>query len=219
MPFFEVIMKYTHVIWDFNGTIFDDLMPSINSTNKMLRERNIPEFASVDDYRRAFGFPVKDYYEHIGFDFSKWRYEDLAVEWLELYLESTKNSGLMPGVKKAILKFDALGLKQTVLSACESGILKEQLHALGVDGYFCEIIGLDNIHAGGKSELAHIWRKENVSATAAFIGDTVHDAEVADIIGADCYLYLGGHQDRARLEKCGQVFEDFSEAVKMIVQA
>lgn len=212
-------MKYTHVIWDFNGTIFDDLMPSINSTNKMLRERNIPEFASVDEYRRAFGFPVKDYYERIGFDFNKWKYEDLAVEWLQLYLESTKKSGLMPGVKNALERFDELGVKQTVLSACESGILGDQLHMLGVDGYFCEIIGLDNIHAGGKSELAHIWREQNASATAAFIGDTVHDAEVADIIGADCYLYLGGHQDKARLQTQGQVFERFSEAVKMIVEA
>ena len=101
-------MKYTHIVWDFNGTIFDDLLPSIESTNEMLEKRGIPAFDNVEAYRRVFGFPVKNYYERIGFDFSVTPYEELAVEWVALYLEKTKNSGLMPGVAQALEKFQKM---------------------------------------------------------------------------------------------------------------
>ena len=204
-------MKYTHSLWDFNGTIFDDLIPSIKSTNKMLKERGIPEFESVDAYRKVFGFPVRDYYERIGFDFSITSYDELAIEWVQLYLENTKNAGLMPGVAEALEDFRQMGLRQVVISACESKMLNSQLKQLGVHHYFDEIVGLDDIHAGGKSALAKEWKEKNREARAAFVGDTVHDAEVAKIAESDCYLYLGGHQDRERLKKCGIVFESFSE--------
>lgn len=209
-------MKYTHIIWDFNGTIFDDLLPCIESTNLMLKNRGIPQMPDVESYRRVFGFPVKSYYESIGFDFSVESYDDLAIEWVNLYLEKTKNAGLMPGVAEALERFKALGLKQIVLSACESEMLNAQLKELGVHDYFDTIIGLDNIHAGGKGALAKKWREENMDAKALFIGDTIHDAEVAGIAGSECMLYLGGHQDRARLEKCGRVFETFAEIEKYL---
>ena len=204
-------MKYTHIIWDFNGTIFDDLLPGIKSTNIMLKKRGIPEIPDVDSYRRVFGFPVKDYYEKIGFDFSRESYDDLAIEWVNLYLENTKGAGLMPGVREALEYFKSIGLRQMVLSACESEMLNAQLKDLGVYEYFDCVIGLDNIHAGGKGALAKKWREENPDVCALFIGDTIHDAEVAAIANSECALYLGGHQDRERLEKCGRVFEKFDE--------
>ena len=204
-------MKYTHIIWDFNGTIFDDLLPGIKSTNIMLEKRGIPKIADVDSYRKVFGFPVKDYYEKIGFNFSVESYDDLAIEWVNLYLENTKGAGLMPGVLEALEYFKSVGLKQMVLSACESEMLTTQLRELGVYDYFDCVIGLDNIHAGGKGALAKKWREENKDACALFIGDTIHDAEVAAIAKSECVLYLGGHQDRERLEKCGRVFNEFSE--------
>ena len=50
-----------------------------------------------------------------------------------------------------------------------------------------------------------------------YIGDTVHDFEVASILGADCALYAGGHHDRERLEACGvAVFDDFRELIQII---
>lgn len=210
-------MKYTHVIWDFNGTILDDLVPSVESTNKMLKERGIPEFKDIEEYRRVFNFPVKDYYEKIGFDFNKTPYDVLAKEWFELYTEGTKDPKLMPGVKKTCDKFKEAGIIQTVISACESNILKRQLKELGVYDYFDEILGLDNIHAGGKGEVAREWRKRNKGAKAVFIGDTVHDAEVAKIAEADCLLYLGGHHDKERLSACGKTFKEFSEIIPFVI--
>lgn len=210
-------MKYTHIIWDFNGTILDDVMPGIDSVNILLRKYGVNEIPSVEAYRELFGFPVRDYYEKIGFDFSKTPYEVLAIEWVELYLEHTKDPVLMRGVRDLIEFNKQNGIEQLVLSACEIEMLTKQLSQLGVYPYFSEIIGLTNIHASGKGELARAWRERNPEAKALLIGDTIHDFEVAGILGADCALYCGGHQNRERLELCDAiVFDEFSELEKII---
>ena len=50
--------KYTHLIWDFNGTIFDDADAGIDATNKMLAERGIDIIPSKERYRELFDFPI-----------------------------------------------------------------------------------------------------------------------------------------------------------------
>ena len=36
-------MKYTHLFWDFNGTVLDDAYTSVLAVNEMLRARGLPE--------------------------------------------------------------------------------------------------------------------------------------------------------------------------------
>ena len=62
-------MKVTHVLWDFNGTILDDVEPCIKSINELLVGHGLKPLESVAEYQSVFGFPIKDYYERIGFDF------------------------------------------------------------------------------------------------------------------------------------------------------
>lgn len=210
-------MKYTHIIWDFNGTILDDLAACIESVNILLENHGIARLPDTETYRRAFGFPVRDYYERIGFDFSKTPYDELAVEWVELYLKYTKEPILTCGVGEMLRRNRELGLEQLVLSACEIEMLTSQLEQLGVKDFFTEIIGLSTIHASGKGDLARAWKEAHPDAKILYIGDTVHDFEVSRIMGADCALYTGGHHDRARLEACDAfVFDNFLELKNII---
>ena len=210
--------KYTHVIWDFNGTILDDLDACIESVNILLENHGHKRLPDVESYRRAFGFPVKDYYERVGFDFSKTPYDELAVEWVALYLEHTKTPILTNGVDEILEFVKNSGLDQLVLSACEIEMLKDQLSQLGVIGYFSDVIGLSNIHASGKAGLAKAWKEANLGAKVLYIGDTTHDFEVAEILGADCALYTGGHHDRERLSACrAKVFDNFLELKEIIL--
>ena len=73
-------MKYTHILWDFNGTIFNDVDASRRATNILLRRYGLPEILSVDELRGRFGFPVRDYYAGRGFDFERYSYEDMAQD-------------------------------------------------------------------------------------------------------------------------------------------
>ena len=55
-------MKYTHIVWDFNGTLLDDIMAGIEAVNDMLSRRGIATIESVAQYRELFCFPIINYY-------------------------------------------------------------------------------------------------------------------------------------------------------------
>lgn len=210
-------MKYTHLMWDFNGTIFDDAEAGINAVNQMLTARGLSPIPSKERYRQIFDFPIEDYYRSLGFDFEREPYEVLAPIWVALYNENAEHAGLCKGVKETMEQVRELGVEQSVLSACEIGMLRRYLKKLGVDRYLVETMGLDNIHARSKLALAYDWLKRNPDAKVLMIGDTIHDHETAQALGADCVLYAGGHQSRDKLEKCGcPVIDDISEVIKFL---
>ncbi|MBQ6533170.1 MAG: HAD family hydrolase, partial [Solobacterium sp.] len=58
------------VIWDYNGTILDDLDICLQIENEMLKERRMPAWpVDRETYLDHFGFPVIDYYYYIGYTF------------------------------------------------------------------------------------------------------------------------------------------------------
>ncbi len=211
-------MKYTDIIWDFNGTLLDDIRAGIDAVNDMLSRRGLATIDSVERYRELFCFPIIDYYAKLGFDFEKEDYYTvLAPEWVALYLENYKRSTLNNGAEHTLLALADLGYTQTLLSATEIEMLKGQLRELGLEQQFSEVWGLDNIHAGGKIGTARAWREAHPDAKALFVGDSVHDWEVASAVGADCVLFCGGHQNRATLSACGcPMIDHLEQLIEML---
>ena len=210
-------MKYTHIIWDFNGTVLDDLCVCIDSVNVLLEKRSIPKIDSVESYRRVFGFPIIKYYEKIGFDFSNEKFSDAAVEWVEEYMSRISTAVINKGVVDILNKIHKHNIKNILVSATELNMLKNQLSMLGISGLFDEVYGLDNIHAQNKIALAEFWRGNNSTAKALLVGDTDHDFETASAIKADCVLYSGGHQSEERLSLLGcPVIGELTELEKLI---
>ena len=80
--------KYTHVIWDFNGTVLDDVRACINSMNALLAARGLP-LLTEERYKKVFGFPVEEYYGRLGLDLAAEDFKTvLAPEWVEQYLKT-----------------------------------------------------------------------------------------------------------------------------------
>ena len=134
-------MTYDTVIWDFNGTLVDDAMLGINAANKMLRDRGLREISGIDEYRERFFFPVKDYYQSLGFDFDREPYSELAKEWFTAYLAGEPSLEPMKDAAEALEIVKNAGLRQIVLSASESSLLLSQIERFGFSKYFDDIIG------------------------------------------------------------------------------
>ena len=198
--------KYTHIIWDFNGTILNDVEIGIESANRLLGAHGLPVIKSVEQYRALFGFPIQDYYLRMGFDFAKTPYADLAVEWVAYYLECKKKAFVFEEIPIALRTLKEKGIAQLILSATETEMLKGQIGELGLASYFDELLGLDNIHAHSKKEIGMRWRAMHPDAQVLIIGDTDHDAEVANAMEADCVLLSCGHQSRERLVQSNCLF-------------
>ena len=197
--------KHTHLIWDFNGTILDDVGLGVNSVNSMLAARGIPVIPSVERYREIFDFPIQDYYRGLGFDFDAEDYEAvLAPEWVALYARGEGDCPLYGGVRETIASVAACGVTQLVISASQQEHLRAQLAARGILDRFDSVYGLGDFLAKSKESIARAWRETHPEAFPLLVGDTTHDAAVADAIGADCVLFCGGHQSEARLRTCGK---------------
>ena len=210
--------RYTDVIWDFNGTVLDDVGIGIDSVNVMLAERGLATVDGVAQYRELFDFPVEEYYRRLGFDFEREDYKTvLAPLWVRLYCERSHRAPLLPGVRELTAALRREGMRQTILSASETAMMREQLAARGALEWFDGIIGNDSIHAYGKTGLATAWRRANPDAVAVVLGDTAHDYEIAVAAGADCILVAAGHHSEARLRSCGcPVVADLFEAAALL---
>jgi len=209
-----MIHKYKHIIWDWNGTILDDVDLCVDVGNNLFRKKNIP-LISVDEYKSIFTIPVKDYYIAVGFDFSKESFEIVGKEWMDEYEERKYEASLHADLINAMEKIQEIGIRQSVLSAYKQDKLNEMVNKFDLAKYLDHIVGLDNIYAASK---LHLGKKlmqilGNGHGETLMIGDTVHDFEVAEEIGADCILIAGGHQTRKILSETGGVvynsLEDF----------
>ncbi len=193
-----------HIIWDWNGTLLDDVELCLDIINGILTRRKLAEL-SLTTYRNIFTFPVREYYEKAGLDFTIYPFENLGREWMAEY-ESRKNEcRLYEGAAEILELISKGGLGQSILSAYSQNTLEEIVGRFALDKYFSNMVGLDHIYATSKIENGRelIKKLGNGKGENLFIGDTVHDFEVAREIGADCLLIASGHQAREKLESCG----------------
>ncbi len=199
-----MIEKYKHIIWDWNGTLLNDVQFSMDLINRLLNARGLKTLR-VEEYREIFTIPVKNYYSELGFDFSKEPFEKVGREWMDGYEEGKFECKLYDGVKETLEQIQIAGIGQSILSAYSQHTLEEIVDYHGLKKYFTHIVGLDNIYAASKLHLGKDLMKKlgNGKGETLLIGDTEHDYEVAVEIGADCVLLSGGHQSKRKLEKLG----------------
>jgi len=203
----------TTIIWDWNGTLLDDAEICREAINKMLKTRNLPEL-SLTKYRTVFTFPVIEYYKEVGFDFSKEKWEPVAMEFITLYLNALPTCRLTHFASQTLERFKQKGYRQAIISAMEHDALLKSVSALGIYEYFDFIGGIGDHYGGGKIENARNYfnqvglNPEKIT----LIGDTLHDSEVAAELKCKCILVATGHQSFQRLQQTGlPVINNLSE--------
>jgi len=207
------LKKYKNIIWDWNGTLFDDIELCKDIINNVLKKRKMSTL-TTEVYRDIFTIPVEEYYKKAGFDFSKEPFEKVGKEWMDEYEQRKYEADLSNGAYETVVSIHAQGISQSILSAYKQNTLDEITAKFGLKQYMSNIIGLDHIYATGKVELGKklMLKLEDGKNNSLLIGDTLHDCEVAKEIGADSILISSGHQSKKRLLQCGvRVFDNFSE--------
>ena len=208
-----------YILWDWNGTLLDDVDICISCMNEMLRKRNLIEIDRTR-YREIFTFPVVNYYKKLGFDFEVEPFADLAVEYIDLYRERSLNASLHNNVSRILESVNSNNYSQIILSAMEQKALEVQVHAKEVPHFFEEIIGLDNIHAISKIDNARQFLnwKSISPENCLVVGDTYHDFEVAKELDCKCVLINKGHQNLQNFEfdKEVSVIDDISEIPEIL---
>lgn len=212
--------KYDFVLWDWNGTLLDDLEMNLEVMKELMTENGLLNVPPKEFYLEHFGFPVGDFYELLGFDFSKIDYLKLADDYVEKYEEKFKTTGLFENTEKTLNTLFENGVHQAVISATGQERLVPQVKRFEISKVFDAILGTENDLGKGKTAVAKEWLQKSKAdpKRTVFIGDTLHDLETANAIGCDCILISRGHNSKDRLLKTGcRVLGDISQVLKEII--
>lgn len=209
-----------HVVWDWNGTLFDDFHVVVESVNAGIEPFGIGRI-TVDDYRTHYTRPVKLFYERLaGRPIGDAEWLDLDRRFHDAYREMLPTVGLSKDALDALTAVAEVPADQSLLSMFPHHELLPLVDRLGVDRYFQRIDGLRGEPGAAKASflethLRELMKHEDPS-TVLLIGDATDDAVAADHVGAAAVLVDNGSHHRKELEALGvPVASDLMEALRL----
>lgn len=189
------------IVFDWNGTLLNDIDYCLSITNAMLEEFALPQLTR-SRYRDIFSFPVQSYYQQLGFDFSRHPFPELAQRWMQSYTaDVASGADLFNQTEELIADLKSSGYQLAILTAAIESDVHELLAHHGIDGAFDEVFGLDHCEATSKAERGRqLFASMDLDPRKTLlIGDTDHDFEVGHQLGASTLLLADGHQSYERL--------------------
>ncbi|MGW4238300.1 HAD family hydrolase [Streptomyces sp. NPDC004749] len=212
----------THLVWDWNGTILDDIQAVIGATNAAFAEMGL-EPITLDRYRELYCVPVPVFYERLMGRLPT------DAEWVVMdecfhrhYIARRAVCGLTAGVRELLARWRLDGGSQSLLSMYGHEELVPVVRGYGIEEHFVRVDGRTGPSGGSKAEhmerhLAALAAGGAISAVrTVVIGDAVDDAVAAAHVGARAVLYTGGSHSRKSLEAVGvPVVDTLGEAVDM----
>lgn len=196
--------KYKCIIWDWNGTLLNDSWLCVEILGNILRRRDRPEISS-EEYQAVFGFPVRNYYDTLGLCSTDDSFEKITNEFMDEYNRRKIECSLQDGAVNLLEHFSKTGRKQFILSASNHVTLNECVSHCNVSHYFEKVTGISDHFARSKVDVGLSMMRELPFSPdeILFVGDTLHDHEVATAMGVDCVLVPSGHQSPDRISSSG----------------
>jgi phosphoglycolate phosphatase-like HAD superfamily hydrolase len=206
-----------HLVWDWNGTLLDDLALVVAATNVSLTAVGGPTI-TAEEHRRDFRRPISDYYAHVlGRPVSQEEFVELDRVYHEAYRQGLLDTVLSADAEAAMRAWPGT---QSLLSMwfheeLVAEVTRRDLHHLlhRIDGLCAGFVG-----GGRKAEhlVEHLAALDLKAVDVVLIGDSVDDAHAAASVGAACVLYSGGFTHADRLAEAGvPVASTLIEAVEI----
>lgn len=199
------------ILWDFNGTVMDDMGASVGAVNAMCARRGLPGITE-EWYTLHLIMPLERFYSSIGFDMEKEPLSDVSEEFQRECAKFPRP--VFPEVREALEYFQKKGLRQLLFSSLHHDHLTRQAEARGITSYFEAIVGRQDRSLGGKEQAAAAYFRQHglLPGEVLIVGDLTTDCDMAKAVGSPCALIEKGHQHRQILEKTGAyVLRDASE--------
>jgi phosphoglycolate phosphatase-like HAD superfamily hydrolase len=208
-----------HLVWDWNGTLLDDLHLVVSATNTVLATVGGPT-VTVDEHRTRYRRPITDYYAALlGRALDDQEYAQLDKLFHETYRVGLAECALAADALAALRAWPGT---QSLLSMWFHDELVPAVERYGLTTHFQRIDGL-RADVGGDRKARYLARHLAAAGihgrSAVLIGDSLDDAEAAEYVGARCVLYTGGITDPERLRASGApVADSLSEAVALAAE-
>lgn len=214
-------VRSLHVVWDWNGTLLDDLHIVIEALNVGTARFGIDPIGP-DGYRDHFTRPVRGFYESLlGRPISDMEWDQLNKSFHDEYHARVEQAALTAGGREAIERVESLGWTQSLLSMSVHDHLLALVASHGIARHFLAVDGIRSATGGLKAGHldTHLRTIGKVPEDVVLIGDTPDDATAARAVGAGIIMFDGGSHHLHHLEASGApVAHTLSQAIDIAVR-
>jgi phosphoglycolate phosphatase-like HAD superfamily hydrolase/8-oxo-dGTP pyrophosphatase MutT (NUDIX family) len=178
---------FRNFIFDWSGTLVDDLGPVIEATNAVLAKYDVAPL-DREEFRRRFRLPYHEFYSEI--------LPQVPIDELEAHFRPAFDAALtpvtiLPHAREKLEWCAAIGIRAFVLTSMDTLAFERQMDEFGLRGHF------EATYSGvlDKREVIHrILETHGLNpAETAFIGDMTHDMETARHGGIASIAVLTGY--------------------------
>ncbi len=208
-------MKYRSLLFDWSGTLVDDLPPTLHATNVVLAQYEVPAM-SREEFRQRFRLPYPEFYEEV---LPGVAIADLEDTFRSSFNESPEGVTVLPHAREMLDWCRDQKIRCFVLSSMDEGLFMEQARAFGLLDHF------EEIYAGvidKRERIGGILSSHDLEASStAFLGDMVHDVATAKHGGIDSIALGTGYDPVERLVESNpsHFFDDLSKVREWLDQS
>lgn len=192
---------FSHVIFDWSGTLADDRTPAFLATRQTIRDLGGRSITRAE-FDRDFSLPALGFYRRYGVS-----QPAAAIDrhYFQVYERFAGRGRLLPGVRETLGSLARQKIPVSIFSTLRQDLLEAACAAAGIGSLVATIQGsVPNKVKGMPAHLARIGRK--AGPDVLFIGDTAHDVEAARRHGLTAGCILSGYHDASRLLAAGPRF-------------
>lgn len=183
----------SHIVWDWNGTIFNDSRALIDATLDAFAACGLPPL-TVADYQRKHTQPIPEFYNQLaGRTLTDDEQDRLQQSFQTAYLRYREKARLTDDAVAAMSRWRAANQRQSLLSMHPHERLLPLVERAGIAEFFTRIDGAVGALPRKAPHLAeHLERQGIAPGRAVVVGDSVDDALAARECGVPCLLYHSG---------------------------
>lgn len=188
---------YQNLLFDWSGTLVNDLPPTLYATNAVLKSHDVPAM-DLREFRDRFRLPYPEFYAEV--------LPGVPIESLEglfrtAFRESPEQVSVLPHAREKMEWCQLQGIRCFVLSSMDPGVFDDQAERLRMVHFF------EALYTGvidKRDMIGSILETHGLSPhETAFVGDMVHDIETAHHGGIASVAVTTGYDPEERLRKSG----------------
>jgi len=209
-----------HLIWDWNGTLFDDHHIVIDAVNASLDAVGSGVAIDGDGYRDHYQRPVRVFYDVLlDRPVTDIEWQKIDARFQEAYLDLIHQAGPTADAHDAADYARQRLATQSILSMWTHKLLVPTVASHGLSGFMVAVRGSELPSGEQKADLLErhlVELRLNVDQKVVLIGDTFDDATAAASSGIGCVFYNGGSHHRSELVATGvPVADTLVEAIDL----
>ena len=203
-----------NILFDWSGTLVDDLPAVLEATNHVLRMAKRQE-VTLDQFRAEFALPFTLFYDRHVPDVPLPKLEN----WFHARFKQVQDSvAPLPHAREFLEFCRARSLKRFILSTVRPDHFKKQSAQVGFGGFF------DRTYLGvrdKRSKIGTILKENHLQPNETiFIGDMQHDVDTAKAGGVHSVAVLTGYNrlEQLRASQPDLIVEHLGELQKLLAR-